>query len=171
MSWKVTAALILALFVAGVGSAAAQNEDPGKFDKGSLVTIQGCVRESLTKGAYVLTRVQEWPVANSPNGKYGPRHYWVDTLAAEFKNRVGQTIQLRGKIISVKKSKIDMTPGRKRDLSRIEIERPDIHIAATPHDAGLQPGRSANSDDQQITLLKLRISEILTVMKTCLPES
>ena len=169
--WMVTAGLVAALvLVAGVAPAAAQDEDPGKFVKGSLVTIQGCVREANTPGDLRATHTQEWPVPNSPNGKYGPRSYWVDKDGDEFRSRVGQTVQIKAKIIALQKSKIDMTPGWSRGGTLIEMERPDIDVKTSPYNAGLPPGRTSKSPDQTVTLLKLKVYEFLTVMTTCLPD-
>jgi hypothetical protein len=170
--WMATAGFVcgLALLV-GVAPAAAQDEDPGKFVVGSEVIIQGCVREAKTRGAYVLTHTQEWPVPNSPNGKYGPRSYWVDKDADEFRSRVGQTVQITATIIDLERSKIDMTPGWSQGGTLVGMERPGRDVETSPQNAGLPDGRDSGSPDEVVTLLKLRVHEFLTVMSTCLPES
>ena len=156
--------------VAGVTAAAAQNEDRGKFEKGSRVIIQGCVQEAETADAYVLTHLHEWPIGNTSLGKYGPRSYWVDQHVDEFRSRVGQTIQMTAEIVGMQRSEIEMEPGFHTGGTVVEIERPDVNVATNPEGAGLPPGRSSNTTDQKITLLKLKVSSFLTVLKTCLPD-
>ena len=46
--------------------AAQGNVDGKKYDKGAIVTVQGCVVEGERKDTYVFTGVKEWPVATSP---------------------------------------------------------------------------------------------------------
>ena len=50
---------------AGVSSANAQgNVDGQKYDKGAIVTLQGCVVAGEGKGTYVFTGVKEWPIGS-----------------------------------------------------------------------------------------------------------
>ena len=73
-------------------AAAQGNVDGTKYDKGSIVTVQGCVVRGERPDTYVFTGVKEWPVGISPLGVYGPRHYWFDMGRHDFGSFVGQTI-------------------------------------------------------------------------------
>ena len=52
--------------------------DGKKYEKGSTVTLQGCVVAGEKKDTFVLTNVREWPIANSDMGKHGKRMYWIE---------------------------------------------------------------------------------------------
>ena len=77
---KTGLALVVALGI-GVGMTAVSAREQGdgkKFEKGSTVTLQGCVVAAEKKDTFVLTNVREWPVGNSDMGKFGKRYYWID---------------------------------------------------------------------------------------------
>jgi len=154
-----------------VSSAAAQgNVDGQKYDKGAIVTVQGCVVEGEGKDTYVFTGVKEWPVANSPMGIYGPRHYWFDMGPHDFTSFIGQTIQLKGPITELKESEIEREPGGWHDGSSVAIELPGRDVHTTPGNAGVGLQHRPDRMDVKITLLKLKVEELIVVLKTCLGE-
>ena len=110
---KTGIALIVALGVgAGMSAVAAQSPADGKkYEKGSTVTLQGCVVAAEAKDTYVLTNVREWPIANSDMGKFGKRYYWIDKASKDLKAHLGHTVQVIGKISEVSKSEMEFKPG------------------------------------------------------------
>lgn len=146
-----------------------KNIDGDKYDKGVVVTIQGCVIAGKVSGTYVLNNLREWPVPNSPMGKYGTRHYWLENSAAPLGLHVGQTIQLKGTITAVEESEMELRHGEHYDGTTVRIERPGEDVTTTPRGAGLET-IDAQYADIKITLLKLKLKEFLVVLPICLPQ-
>lgn len=169
--WGRAAGLAGLLGVAGASPAAAQgNVDGQKYDKGAIVTVQGCVVAGENKDTYVFTGVKEWPIANSPMGIYGPRHYWFDMGPHDFTSFIGQTIQLKGPITQMKESEIEREPGGWHGGSMVAIELPGRDVHTTPGNAGVGRDHRPDRTDVKITLLKLKVEELIVVLKTCLGE-
>ena len=161
----------LVVLSAGASSAAPQgNVDGQKYEKGATVTLQGCVVAGEGKDTYVFTGVKEWPISKSPNGVYGPRHYWFDMGPHDFTSFVGQTIQLKGPIIDLKESEIEREPGGWNGGATVAVELPGRDVRTTPGNAGVGSDRRTDRTDVKITLLKLKIEELIVVLKTCLGE-
>jgi hypothetical protein len=163
---KTGIALILALGIsAGMSAVSAQSQADGhKYDKGSMVTLQGCVVAAEKKDTYVLTNVREWPIANSDMGKFGKRYYWIDKLGKDLRAHGGHTIQVTGKISDVKKSEIDVKTGEDPTGMTVEIEGPgkDVKTSAENAQVGAITGK-----DIPITLLKLKVDDIKMVAANC----
>ena len=166
---KTAITVVLAISVAlGMSSVAAQSQADGtKYDKGSTVTLQGCVVAAEKKDTYVLTGVKEWPVGNSDMGKFGKRYYWLDKSAKDLKAHVGHTIQVIGKITDVEKSEMELKPGESGNGFNVEIEGPGRDVVAPAGNAGVKPENRPNQDDIPITLLKVKIDDIKMVSPQC----
>src|SRR5690348_242186 len=130
-------ALTVALGIgAGMSAVSASGQsDAQKYDKGSTVTLQGCVVAAEKKDTFVLTNVREWPIGNSDMGKYGKRYYWIDKNAKDFRAHGGHTIQLVGKITDVQKSEIDVKSGDSDGGTTVEIEGPGKDVKTTADNA------------------------------------
>jgi hypothetical protein len=165
---KTAIALGLAISVAlGMSSVAAQSQADGKkFEKGSTVTLQGCVVAAEKKDTYVLTNVKEWPIANSDMGKFGKRYYWLDKAAKDLKGHVGHTIQVIGKISDVTKSEMEWKPGESGTGMNVEIEGPGRDVRTTSANAAVTASAPSKTDIP-ITLLKLKVDEIKMTSSTC----
>jgi hypothetical protein len=163
---KTGIALIVALGLsAGMSAVSAQSQADGKkYDKGSTVTLQGCVVAAEKKDTYVLTNVREWPIANSDMGKYGKRYYWLDKLGKDLRAHGGHTIQITGKIDEVKKSEIDIKTGEDPTGMTVEIEGPGRDVKTTA--ANAQVG-AISGKDIPITLLKVKVDDIKMVAANC----
>jgi hypothetical protein len=168
-TFRVVAGLaIVAGVTAAVSLVAAQgNVDGKKYDKGATVTLQGCVVAADKKDTYVLSRVQEWPIANSEMSKYGPRYYWIDKRGDDMKAHLGHTIQVVGKITDVEKSEIELKPGEKGVGQVVEIEGPGRDIVTSATNAGVNMATRPNTNDIPITLLKLKVDELKMVSSSC----
>jgi hypothetical protein len=165
----IAASLALALgLAASMASVAAQEtRDDKKYDKGSKITLQGCVTAAEKKDTYVLTQVQERPVASSPVGKYGPRMYWIDKESKDLKPHLGHTVQIEGKITDVEKSEMDFKAADDDHGLLIKIEGPGKDVVTTPEKAGVNVSALPNKEDIKITLLKLKIDDIKMTSSTC----
>ena len=106
----------------------------------------------------------------SPNGIYGPRHYWLDELKADLSSHVGQTIQVTGTILDLEDSEVEREPGGWHGGTRVAIERPGRDVFTSPGNAGVNRADTRSREDMKITLLKLRVEKFMMVMKTCLPQ-
>jgi hypothetical protein len=166
---KTAIALIFALgLAAGTSAVSAQEQADGKkYDKGSTITLQGCVVAAEKKDTYVLTNVREWPAANSDMGKYGKRYYWLDKLGKDLRAHGGHTIQIVGKIDEVKKSEIEIKKGEDGMGMTVEIEGPGKDVVTSPGNAAVNPSAMANHDDIPITLLKVKVDEIKMIAANC----
>lgn len=166
---KTGIALVLALGIsAGISAVSAQEQADGKkYDKGSTVTLQGCVVAAEKKDTYVLTNVREWPIANSDIGKFGKRYYWIDKASKDMKAHLGHTIQVIGKISDVTKSEIEWKPGESGTGLNVEIEGPGKDVVTPAANAAVNPGSVPNKNDIPITLLKLKVEEIKMTSSTC----
>ena len=154
------AALALVL---GMTPATAQEQPDGKkYDKGSTVTLQGCVVAGDKKDTFVLTNVREWPIANSDIGKHGKRMYWIEKTD-KMKDHLGHTIRLTGKITSVEKSEMEFKDGG----FKVEIEGPGRDVVTPANNAGVSTETRPNKDDVPITLLKLKVDDIKMTESTC----
>ena len=145
--------------------AAQENVDGKKFDKGATITLQGCVVAGDKKDTYVLGNVREWPLANSDQGKYGRRMYWIDKKSDDMKAHLGHTIQLVGKITDVKKSEIEMEDAARSQGQVIEIEGPGRNVETSAANAGVAANHGTK--DIPITLLMLKVEELKMLSSSC----
>ena len=166
---KTVMALTVALALGAGMSAVSANEqgDGKKFDKGSPVTLQGCVVAAQKKDTFVLTNVHEWPVGNSDMGKFGKRYYWIDKGSKDLRNHVGHTVQVMGKISDVEKSEIDLKAGANGMGMTVEIEGPGKDVKTTAANAQVDTASRPNMKDIPITLLKVKVDEIKMTSSTC----
>jgi len=160
--------LILGLIgAAGVSPVAAQAQADGKkFEKGSAVTLQGCVVMAEKKDTFILTNVREWPPSTTDMGKFGKRMYWIEKTD-KMKGHVGHTIQVIGKITDVEKSEMELKAGESGNGFNVEIEGPGRDVVAPAGNAGVKAENRPNKSDIPITLLKLKIDEIKMTSSTC----
>ena len=162
---------VLAMVTAAVVSTAAQPVNDAKnFDPGATVQLQGCVIAGEQPGTFVFSRVTVWPIANSPNGKYGPRHFWLENVGPRLAGHLGETVQFTGVITDIKESEIEREPGSSPVGQRVAIELPRGDVFTSPGLAGIPSGQVGNKTDMKITLLTVRVESQITAMKTCLPQ-
>lgn len=162
--------LVLAMLAAATVTSAAQDAiDAKNFEKGATVTLQGCVIAGERNGTFVFSRVTVWPVAHSPIGKYGPRHFWLENAGAKLAEHLGETLQVTGTISDLSESEIEREPGSSHVGNRVAIELPSGDVFTSPDYAGVAPAQLGNKTDMKITLVKVKVESLLTVMKTCLP--
>lgn len=163
--------LILAVTIAaGMSPIAAQEHGNGKkYEKGSTVTLQGCVVAAEKKDTYVLTNVREWPISNTDMGVHGKRMYWIDKESKSFKAHLGHTIQVIGKISDVEKSEMELKPGENGMGLNVEIEGPGRDVVTPAVNAGVNTESRPNESDIPITLLKLKVEDIKMTSSTCSP--
>lgn len=168
---KIAIALAVAVTAsAGLSSVAAQSPaDAQKYEKGSSITLQGCVVAAEKKDTWVLTNVKEWPVGTSDMGKFGKRYYWLDKLGKDLRAHGGHTIQVVGKIDEVKKSEIEIKSGEDGAGMTVEIEGPGKDVKTTVENAQVNPiGAIVGSGkDIPITLLKVKVDEIKMIAANC----
>ena len=166
---KTGIALIVALGMgAGMSVVSADGQGDGKkYDKGSTVTLQGCVVAGDKKDTYVLTNVREWPIGNSDMGKYGKRYYWIDKNNKDMKAHLGHTVQVIGKISDVEKSEIELKTGENGAGMTVEIEGPGKNVETPAANANVNAANHADKKDIPITLLKLKVEEIKMTAPTC----
>ena len=151
----------------GMPAVSAQAQADGKkFEKGSTVTLQGCVVAAEKKDTFVLTNVREWPIANSDIGKYGKRYYWIEKTD-KMKGHLGHTIQIIGKITSVEKSEIELKAGESGNGFTVEIEGPGKNVVTPAANAAVSAEGRPNTNDIPITLLKLTVDDIKMTAATC----
>jgi len=169
---KIAIALTVALGMsAGLSAVSAeQKSDAKKYDKGSKVTLQGCVSAAEKKDTYILTNVREWPVGDSDMGKYGKRYYWIDKAGKDLREHGGHTIQIVGKIDDVKKSEIEIKPGESDGGMTVEIEGPgkDVRTTAENAQVGALSG-GVRKGEIPITLLKVKVDDIKMIAANCNP--
>ena len=164
----IAALAVVAGLLAGASQASAQKDpDKKKYDKGSTVTLQGCVVAAEKKDTYVLTNVREWPIATSDMGKFGKRYYWLDKLGKDLRPHGGHTIQVIGKITDVKPSEIDIKTGEDPTGMTVEIEGPGKDVKTSAGNAGVNPATRPNNEDIKITLLKVKVDEIKMIAPNC----
>jgi hypothetical protein len=169
---KTACAFIVALSVgAGMSAVSAQEHADGKkYEKGAVITLQGCVVEAESKkDTYVLTNVREWPVATSDMGKFGKRYYWIDKSGKDMKAHLGHTVQVIGKISDVEKSEIEFKKGDSGTGMNVEIEGPGKNVVTSAANADLKMENRPHKNDMPITLLKLKVDEIKMTSPTCSP--
>ena len=162
-----TAAGLAGAIVAAAGmTATAQQADGKKYDKGSTVTLQGCVVAAEKKDTFILTNVSEWPASTTDMGKFGKRMYWIEKTD-KMKGHLGHTIQVIGKITDVEKSEMELKAGVSGNGFNVEIEGPGRDVVAPAGSAGVKPENRPNKNDIPITLLKLKIDDIKMVAANC----
>ena len=164
----IAALAVVAGLLAGASQASAQKDpDKKKYDKGSTVTLQGCVTAAEKKGTFVLTDVKELPVAERMTGKYGPRYYWIDKGSKDLMAHLGHQVMFVGKITDVDKSKIDIKSGEMNGGTIVEIEGPGKDVKTTAANAGINAAARPNKEDIDITLLKVNVEQMTMVSGTC----
>ena len=165
---KTTIAFVLALGLgAGMSAVSAQEKaDRNKYDKGSTVTLQGCVVAAEKKDTYVLTNVREWPIASTDMGQFGKRYYWLDKHGKDLRAHGGHTIQVVGKVDDVKKSEIEIKKGEDTLGMTVEIEGPGKDVVTSAENAGLSSALPAKKDIP-ITLIKVKVDDIKMIASNC----
>lgn len=138
------------------------------FERGDAITLQGCVERAVERNALLLTKVQTWPMVTTPEGIYGLRHFWVRS-PGRFRNSVGNTVQVTGHVASVKASEIELEPGWRKFGRFVEIERPDRPFLVTPGSIGLTLDSDSERSDIPVTMIEIKIDEVLELMRGCLP--
>jgi hypothetical protein len=167
MKKLLTAAGLAAAMAAAAGTTAtAQQADAKKYEKGSTVTLQGCVVAAEKKDTFILTNVSEWPVSTTDMGQFGKRMYWIEKTD-KMQGHLGHTIQVIGKITDVEKSEMELKAGESGNGFNVEIEGPGRDVVAPAGSAGVKPENRPNKDDIPITLLKLKIDDIKMVASQC----
>ena len=162
-------AAVLALGFATAAGAALNGQaqsDANKYEKGSTVTLQGCVTQAAKADTFVLTNVGEWPAATSDMGKYGKRMYWIQKTD-KMKAHVGHTIQVIATITDVEKSEMELKPAAHGQGFTVEIEGPGTDVITPADKAGVKMENRPNKNDIPITLLKLNVDEIKMVSASC----
>jgi hypothetical protein len=162
----IAAGLVLAFVTAAGVTTNSQQADGKKYDKGSTVTLQGCVTAAEKKDTFILTNVSEWPASTTDMGKFGKRMYWIEKTD-KMKGHLGHTIQVIGKITSVEKSEMELKAGVSGNGFNVEIEGPGKDVVAPAGNAGVKMENRPNKDDIPITLLKLQVEEIKMVAPSC----
>lgn len=110
-----------------------------------------------------------WPVAPTPQGRYGPRHFWLSDSAKYLQEHVGRTIQVTGKIVDLLESEIERNPQfNSHDGGRVGIELPTGDVFTSPGLAGIPTGQRHSKVDMKITLVKVEMISLLVVMPSCL---
>lgn len=116
------------------------------FEVGEEIQLQGCVVAGEESGTYVFSRVTAWPVAVPPEGRYGPRHFWLADAANYLQEHVGRTIQVTG-IVDLRESEIERNPQfTSQDGGRVGIELPTGDVLTKPSLAGISPGATREQD-------------------------
>lgn len=152
-------------------SVSAQQIRTSNFEVGEEIQLQGCVVAGEQPGSYVFSRVTAWPVAASPQGQYGPRHFWLANADDYLHQHVGRTIQVTGKIVDIGESEIERNPGwNSEDGNRVAIELPTGDVFTRPGLAGIGAGQRDSTTDMKITLLKVQMESLLVVLPGCLPR-
>jgi hypothetical protein len=164
----IAALAVVAGLLAGASQASAQKDpDKKKYDKGSTVTLQGCVTAAEKKGTFVLTDVKELPVAESMTGKYGPRYYWINKGAKDLMAHLGHQVMLVGKITDVDKSEVDIKTGEMNGGTIVKIEGPGTDVKTTAANANVNTAGRTKHDDIDITLLKVNVEQMTMTASTC----
>lgn len=158
--------VLVVVTAAGMTGTAQDQADGRKYEKGSTVTLQGCVVAAEKKDTFVLTNVREWPLANTDMGKFGKRMYWIEKTD-KMKGHLGHTIQVIGKITGIEKSEMEIKAGESGDGFNVEIEGPGRDVVTPAANAGVTPGSRPNKNDIPVTLLKMKIDEIKMVAANC----
>lgn len=161
-----TAAGLVLAVVGAAGMSVNGQADGSKYEKGSTVTLQGCVTQAAKADTFVLTNVSEWPAATSDMGKYGKRMYWIERTD-KMKGHVGHTIQVMAKITDVEKSEMELKPGAHGAGLTVEIEGPGTDVITAAEKAGVTMEHRPNKDDIPITLLKLKVEDLKMVAGNC----
>lgn len=164
MKTAIAFAVALGMATGLTAVAATGQSDAKKYEKGSTVTLQGCVTAAEPKDTWVLTQVKEWPPSTTDMGQYGKRYYWLDKLGKDLRAHGGHTIQIVGKIDEVKKSEIDVKSGEDPTGMTVEIEGPGKDIKTTAENA--QVG-AITGKDIPITLVRVKVDEIKMVAANC----
>lgn len=139
------------------------------FEVGDEIQLQGCVVEAERAGSYVFSRVTAWPVAATPVGRYGPRHFWLADSAAYLNEHVGRTIQVTGKIVDLLESEIERNPQfNSQDGTRVGIELPTGDVFTEPKLAGIGARQRDSKIDMKVTLVKVEMISLIVVMQSCL---
>ncbi|HWI19005.1 MAG TPA: hypothetical protein VNT81_14730 [Vicinamibacterales bacterium] len=141
-----------------------------RLERGSAVTIQGCVRPAAEPGAQVLTQIVTWPILRTTYGKYGPRHFWTKQKSVQFGEYEGDTLQITGTVVEITQSEIETEPGLRRFGGLVEIEVAGRNVLVDPETINLAIDDVPHKSDVSITSIQLEVSDMLRVMKGCLPK-
>ena len=160
------AGLVLTVVTAAGVGLNGQAKDGRKYEKGSSVTLQGCVTQAAKADTFVLTDVSERPASTTDMGRHGKRIYWIEKTD-KMKEHLGHTIQVMGKITDVEKSEMELKPGESGNGFNVEIEGPGKDVVTPAGTAGVKPEQRPNTDDIPITLLKLKIDDVKMVSPQC----
>ena len=166
-TFGIAAGLALAVGMTTAGSLAAEqgNVDGKKYEKGSVVTLQGCVVTGEVKNTWLIVKLNEWPKPASDVGKYGKRYFWLDKVGKDVKDYVGQTIQITGDITDVRKAEMEIEPREDGHGIMVEIETLDAKITTTLERAEVVG--AVVGQDIPITVVRVKVGELKSVSPTC----
>ena len=77
---------------------------------------------------------------------------------------------MKGPIIDLKESEVEREPGGWHDGVSVAIELPGRDVRTTPENAGVGSTDKRDRTDMKITLLKIKVEELIVVLKTCIGE-
>lgn len=169
MRWLLTAVL----GTVTAGEALARQEVVRIVDQVNVddaIVVQGCVRRAENPNSHILTGVTQWPIIRPQFGPYGLRHYWTND-GIELSSFIGDTVQIEGKVSSIRKSEIELEPGLAKYGKHVEFERPGGNVLVNPALAGVDPSQRKSREDIPLTLIEVRVDKVFRVMAGCLPHS
>ena len=125
--------------------------------EGDTVTLQGCVVAAEKKDTFILTKVREWPIAESDIGKFGKRYYWIEKTD-KLKDHAGHTIQITARITDVEKSELEFKAGESGNGINVEIEGPGKDVVTPAANAAIAtPPAGHAGKEMPITLMTFAI--------------
>ncbi len=162
-----TFAFAIAIAAAGSVAGVHAQADGKKFEKGDTVTLQGCVVAAEKKDTFILTKVREWPIAESDIGKFGKRYYWIEKTD-KLKDHAGHTIQITARITDVEKSELEFKAGESGNGINVEIEGPGKDVVTPAANAAIAtPPAGHAGKEMPITLLKLKVDDVKMTAANC----
>lgn len=121
---------------------------------GSTVTIEGCVSRGTDKDTYVLGTVTEVPAHLGDATER--RVYWLDSRR-HVRDKVGQRVQLTGKIDKIGTSEIEVK--NTDDGVRVELEGMGRQVATTSATVPV-PTSGAKETSLKTTVLRLKVDKV-----------
>ena len=131
---------------AGVSPVAAQAQADGKkFEKGSTVTLQGCVVAAEKKDTFVLTNVREWPEATTDMGKFGKRESSIEKDGQDEGPRRPHDSADRQDHGRGENPEMVFKAGESGNGFTVEIEGPGRDVRTPADNAGVKAGKAART--------------------------
>jgi len=133
------------------------------------ITLRGCVIRGVEKDTFAMNRVTEVTkngLSTIPSATNGHRVVFWFNKDANFKDHVGEMIEVKGEMGEIKESEIELKAGKQKDGGLVaEFEGPGKDVKVSNDAIGSSIGTAGRTDadkgkDLKVFLIKVDVDDV-----------